>query len=58
MSFYIYAYSKTRKVVEAKNRDEAKIKLCVSHKDMQNYVSLATEKEIEELLLGKIGESR
>jgi hypothetical protein len=44
MPFYIYEISK--KIVEAKTRDEARQKLGITHKDTINFLNLATEKDM------------
>jgi len=47
MAFYIYSFFDTKKIVEAANRGEVKKKLGLSNTDIANYVSLATDKDLE-----------
>jgi hypothetical protein len=44
MPFYIYEIKK--KIVEAKTRDDARLKLGLTHKDVQNFLNRATEKDL------------
>lgn len=45
MTLYIYEVNK--KIVEAKDRGEARKKLKITHADAMNYLNKATEKDIE-----------
>jgi len=45
---YIYSFNGKQKIVDAKNKNEARIKLNLSHIDSRNFMSIATEKEIKE----------
>jgi hypothetical protein len=45
MPFYIYEVKK--QIVEAKTRDEARLKLKLTHKDVQNFLNKATEKDLK-----------
>ena len=47
MAIYIFSFFGTNRLVEAKNKDEAREKLKLTHKDAQNFMSLATEQEVK-----------